>query len=285
MQEDQRLLKTQDGLQLFCRVWVPDDQKIKGLICLLHGYAEHAGRYLHVAQFFVEEGFAVAAIDHRGHGRSQGKRAYVKSLDQYVNDIQFWIDDLKENYEGLPHFLLAHSMGALLAILYCVRKKPSFQGVVLPAAAVKISRDFSPVLQKLAPLIGKILPYLPTTKIDPAWLATDSSVGADFLKDPLNYSGGILAGFGWATLKATREVGQLFVQFDLPMFVLHGADDKLSDPQGSRELHHQAVSNDKSLKIYEELRHEIFNELEKEKVLGDVRDWIEARLPNQPSSF
>ena len=186
--EETGFIKTVDGLRLFTRIWSPERKDVRGLIYLLHGYAEHSGRYAHVAECFVKSGFIVAALDHRGHGKSAGRRVWAKSLDQFVDDIDFWINDLKKSYSDLPQFLVAHSMGALMAVLYCTKKKPTFKGVVLSAAAVKINEDFSPLLQKLAPIMGAIFPYMPTTKVDPALLASDPTVGENFVKDPLNYA-------------------------------------------------------------------------------------------------
>ncbi|MDX1439781.1 MAG: alpha/beta fold hydrolase, partial [Rubricoccaceae bacterium] len=113
---------TRDGLKLLTREWQPDEPKAALLV--VHGISEHSGRYARVASELTERGVAIHAYDHRGHGRSDGERVFVKSFDEYVRDLDEIISSVKAKTHELPFFLLGHSLGGLIVARYIVEHSP-----------------------------------------------------------------------------------------------------------------------------------------------------------------
>ncbi|MET0524980.1 MAG: lysophospholipase [Nocardioides sp.] len=247
-----------------------------GLILVAHGVAEHAGRYGHVADLLVGLGLRVAIPDHRGHGRSGGKRLLARDLSEFGADLE----TLRrlELVDGRPTYLLGHSMGGCIALDYALDHQGSLAALVLSAPAVLPGDDINPVLIKVAKVLGKVVPGLPGQKLSSASISRDPAVVAAYDADPLNYRGALSAGIGGAMLRAMESFPARLPSLELPLLVLSGTDDKIVNPEGARLVDRLAGSSDKTLKMYDGLYHEVFNEPEKELVLGDLSDWLKAHL-------
>jgi len=247
-----------------------------GLILVAHGVAEHAGRYHHVADVLVDLGLRVAIPDHRGHGRSGGKRLLARDFAEYTGDLE----TLRrlEPVEGKPTYLLGHSMGGGIALDYALDHQSSLAALILSAPAVLPGDDISPALMKMAKTVGKFVPSLPGQKLSSASISRDQAVVAAYDADPLNYRGKLKAGVGGAMLRAMDSFPSRLPSLQLPLLVMAGTGDKIVNPQGARLVDQLAGSTDKTLKMYDGLYHEIFNEPEKELVLGDLSDWLKAHL-------
>ncbi|NND07846.1 MAG: alpha/beta hydrolase [Saprospiraceae bacterium] len=252
--------------------------KPKGIVMIVHGIAEHMGRYEHVAQHLRANGFLVASYDQRGHGKSGGERAYIDDWDQYLDDLKVWHKHLQVAYTGLPFFFFSHSLGGLVVFHYLVRDEPDIDGAVFSAPALKVSEDISPFLQKIAPLLGRLFPKLKAMKINVQHISRDPQVVADYVNDPLVYSGGIYAKTGAVVLTATKQVAGLLARFQAPFLVMQGSNDKLTDPAASEAFYREATSSDKQFREFPGLYHELVNEPEKDKVLKIVTDWLNARI-------
>jgi alpha-beta hydrolase superfamily lysophospholipase len=247
-----------------------------GLILVAHGVAEHAGRYHHVADVLVGLGLRVAIADHRGHGRSGGKRLLARDFSEYTADLET-LRGL-ELVEGRPTYLLGHSMGGAVALDYALDHQSSLAALVLSAPAVLPGDDISPALMRLAKTVGKYVPSLPGQKLSSESVSRDPEVVAAYDADPLNYRGKLKAGVGGAMLRAMDSFPSRLPTLRLPLLVMSGTDDKIVNPQGARLVEQLAGSTDKTLKMYDGLYHEVFNEPEKELVLGDLSDWLKAHL-------
>ncbi|HCB03407.1 MAG TPA: lysophospholipase [Nocardioides bacterium] len=247
-----------------------------GLILVAHGVAEHAGRYQHVADLLVGLGLRVAIPDHRGHGRSGGKRLLARDLSEFTADLETL--RALELVDGRPTYLLGHSMGGCIALDYALDHQDSLAALVLSAPAVLPGDDINPVLIKVAKVIGKVAPGLPGQKLSSASISRDPEVVAAYDADPLNYRGALPAGIGGAMLRTMDTFPARLPSLRLPLLVLSGTDDKLVNPDGARLVDRLAGSSDKTLKMYDGLFHEVFNEPEQELVLGDVSDWLKAHL-------
>ncbi len=266
-----------EGKKLFKQKWKPEQQHQASLI-IVHGYAEHSSRYAHVADFFNQHGISVHSFDLRGHGKSDGPPAFVNSFEEYYEDLdEFWADEGFDRSDK-PVFLLGHSMGGLIVANYCVTRKPKLAGVLLSAAALKISDDVSPLLQKVSGFVAAIAPKLPTIKLDSKAVSRDADVVEKYENDPLNYRGGTKARMGSEIVNATKFIQSNMHKFDLPVMIMHGTDDRLTDPLGSQQLHQRSSSKDKSLKLWKGLYHEILNEPEQKEVMQMMLDWINARI-------
>jgi alpha-beta hydrolase superfamily lysophospholipase len=268
------MIKSTTGDVVKTREWrVPEPN---AQIFLVHGYAEHVGRYEHFASQLNNAGFDVIGYDQVGYGLSNGERAYVSRFDQYVWDLHSVMRHYKN--EAIPNFLFGHSMGGLVATSYCILYRPKLNGVITSGAALKVNKDTSPILQKIAPVLGEIFPRLKTTKIGSQDISRDPLVVEAYEKDPLVYHEGIkarLAGEMLGRIKRTNQLAHLFTQ---PVLMMHGGADQLTDPNGTMQFFNSCASVEKELKIWDGLLHEILNEPEKESVITHLVNWINRRI-------
>ncbi len=282
MEQSKGTLVGQRSLRLVYTAWRPDRQAgpPKALVVLVHGIGEHAGRYAHVVEALVERGYAVYAMDHRGHGESEGVRAEVGRFEYLVEDLRLLVRQAVEAHPGISRFMLGHSMGGLIALQYALRHQADLDGLVLSGVALRIGESVSPVLRRLAPLIARLAPRLPVTHGHAGGediLSRDPAVLARFRADPLCYHGKQRAGTAYELVKAAAEARARLEQLSLPLLVMHGAADRFTHPEGSREVYERACSGDKTLKLWPDCRHEIFNEPEGPEVIAFALDWLDAR--------
>ncbi len=257
-------------------LWKPASA-VRGIILIVHGIGEHSGRYQHVADFFNSHGYLVASYDQRGHGRSGGEKGYIDDWQVMVDDLGFWFDRMQNKFPDLPIFMVAHSLGGLEAFHFVVDHQPALKGIILSAPALVVSKEISPLLQKLAPLLGRWFPRLKASKLNAHHVSRDPEVVRKYINDPLVNNEKMYARTGATVLEATRRVSDQYDRFTLPFLVMHGTDDKLTDPEGSRLLYAHGNSEDKSINIYQGLYHELMNEPEQQTVLTDMLDWLKER--------
>lgn len=268
-----------DGFRLYEQCWMPEDvEKAKGNLVIVHGLAEHSGRYAHVGKFFAEHGFVVGAFDLRAHGKSDGVDTVLKSINDCVDDVEVFVARMRERAPGKPLFVLGHSMGGLIVTLYGIQKQPDATGILLTGAAVKISDDISPFLLKVSGLLAKIAPRMKTIVLDGNAVSRDPAVVEKYNADPLNYRGGIPASTGGAINSAIQYAREHFAEFKLPVRIMFGTEDRLADPDGSKKFYREISSTDKTMVPYEGLYHEILNEPEQEQVMTESLAWMVKRL-------
>jgi alpha-beta hydrolase superfamily lysophospholipase len=256
-------------------VYEPDGEPV-GLLLVAHGLGEHRGRYAHVAARFTPLGLRVVVPDHRGHGKSGGPRADTRDVSDYTTDL----DSLRRLtlVEGRPTYLLGHSMGGLIALDYALDHQGDLAALMLSGALVLPGEDQPPWLVAIAKVLGKVVPTLGTLALDPQSVSRDPKVVAAYEADPLNSHTKVKAGMGAALLNRLQTFPDRLPSLTLPLLVMHGEQDKLTNPEGSRLVHRLAGSSDKTLTIYPELFHEIFNEPEQDQVLDDVVAWLRPRM-------
>lgn len=272
MQHSSDTIRSGDGLTLFYRAWRPG--RPRASLVLSHGYAEHSGRYAALAGALAKRGFAVYAPDHRGHGHSQGERANVRRFGSYARDLRSLVTTIPKE----PRFLLGHSMGGAVAALLALEHPRLVHGLILSGAFLENATRVPPVLLALSGVTSRLLPSLPTLKLDTSLLSRDPEVVRSYESDPLIYTGGTKARLGAQMLAAGAEVLRRAGELRLPTLILHGAADRIADPAGSHKLYARLAAEDKTLKLYDGFYHEIFNEPGKERVVGDVLEWLEKQL-------
>jgi alpha-beta hydrolase superfamily lysophospholipase len=266
-----------DGVRIVYDVWTPDTPP-RGVVILAHGLGEHARRYDHVATRFGREGLIIYALDHRGHGRSGGKRVLVKDISEYTGDFDTLVGIAAKEHPGLTRIVLGHSMGGGIVFAYGVEHPDDYDLMVLSGPAVAAQLAVSPLLGWVAKTMGTIAPGLPLQALDASAVSRDPAVVNAYNNDPLVYHGKIPGGVARALLTVGETMQQRAPSLTAPLLVVHGSDDRLIPVEGSRQLVAAVGSSDVELKIYPGLFHEVFNEPEQEQVLDDVVSWINARL-------
>jgi alpha-beta hydrolase superfamily lysophospholipase len=265
------------GVRIVYDVWTPDTT-LRGVVVLSHGYAEHARRYDHVAQRFGESGLVTYALDHRGHGRSGGKRVYLRDLSEYTDDFHTLVGIAAADHPELKRVVLGHSMGGGIVFAYGVEHPDDYTAMVLSGPAVDAQAAVSPVMVFVAKALGKIMPGLPVEQLPTDAVSRDPEVVAAYNADPLVYHGKLPAGIARALLSVGETMPQRAAVLTAPLLVVHGEQDKLIPVDGSHHLLECVASEDAHLKVYPELYHEVFNEPERAVVLDDVASWIEVRV-------
>jgi alpha-beta hydrolase superfamily lysophospholipase len=265
------------GVRIVYDVWTPDTTP-RGVVVLSHGYAEHARRYDHVAQRFGESGLVTYALDHRGHGRSGGKRVYLRDLSEYTDDFHTLVGIAAADHPDLKRVVLGHSMGGGIVFAYGVEHPDDYMAMVLSGPAVDAQAAVSPVMVFVAKTLGKVMPGLPVEDLPADAVSRDPAVVAAYNADPLVYHGKLPAGIARALLAVGETMPQRAAALTAPLLVVHGEQDKLIPAAGSHHLLECVASEDAHLKVYPELYHEVFNEPERAVVLDDVASWIEVRI-------
>ncbi len=265
------------GFQLKGQRYLPDAPP-RAVVVLAHGINDHSGRYDHVVDSLVSHGIAVYTIDHRGHGRSEGPRAQVQRLDDLVDDFDLVTKQAASEQLSKPLYALGHSMGGLIATRYALRHQASMAGLILSAPAIVIDEKTSPFQRRLLLAMAKIGPNLTLLPERHGLLSRDPEVERKKKLDPLNTNRKTTLGSARALLIAGEETQKELRQLSLPLLVMHGGDDTLTFPSGSRLVIERAASTDKTLKIWPGLRHEIFNEPEGPEVFAYMIDWLNQRI-------
>jgi acylglycerol lipase len=267
-------LTSGDGLTLYHQAWLPDAEP-RAVVMLLHGLGEHSGRYAHVAGAFTDAGYAVHAIDHRGHGKSEGKRSYVKSYDEYMDDLVLFRRHVEAQHPGLPLVVLGHSMGGNLALGHVLDHQVGVRALALTGPALAPGSSLSPIKLKAAKLLAKLVPGLRPEALDSGAISRDPAVVAAYRADPLVYSGKISAGVAGALLNAMERFPPRHAELRLPLLLMHGTHDRLTEISGTRALEAGAVNATVTSHYYDGLYHEIFNEPERDTVIADVIAWLD----------
>lgn len=248
------------GGRLACRTWAGEGSP-SHVVLLAHGYGEHAGRYEHVARALVDAGAVVSAVDHVGHGRSEGERVLVADFEPVVDDLHAVARRAREQHPDLPVVLIGHSMGGLIATRYAQRHGDSLAALVLSGPLVG---EWEAAGQLLA------LPEMPDVPLDITTLSRDPEVGRTYDSDPLVWHGP----FKRTTVEAidhalaTVQAGPSLE--GLPLLWVHGGDDQLVPVTGTRVGVERLRGAEFVERIYPGARHEIFNETNADEVLADV---------------
>lgn len=263
-----------DGTRLFYQSWEKPDPK--GIIVLSHGVGEHSGRYHNLLQAVNNAGISVYALDHRGHGRSEGKRGHIMSFDQYLDDFDLLVKLAQTQNPGRPTIILGHSMGGVIVFKYILKYGQDFAGLLLSSAGFKNKVEIPAWKTKAALLLSKIWPSLSMpTGIESQLLSHDKNVVQAYIDDPLVHD---LVSSRWYTefTAAGEECLARAGELKLPLLIIHGKDDGIVDYQGSTTVMEKAQSEDKEIHLFDDLYHETMNETEQErnKVLKIISTWI-----------
>ena len=265
------------GKQIFHQSWLPEAEQ-RGALVIVHGLGEHSGRYMNVIGRFVHGGWAVYALDHIGHGCSEGRREYVKSFSDLTGNLNRFLDMVEAWSPDVPLFLLGHSMGGLVSAAFLLERQADFRGAVLSAPLIKPPEDVTPFLLRIGKVLSTLLPTLRVTGLDVEGISRNKEVVEAYKNDPLVYKGKVTARLGEKMLDRVDYVLEKAGNITLPLLILQGSADRLINKEGAVLLYNAAGSVDKTLKMYDGYYHELFNDLDFDRVLDDASAWLETRL-------
>jgi alpha-beta hydrolase superfamily lysophospholipase len=266
--KEKEIMKHREGnftgyqdFNIYYQCWLPDGDK-KAVLLIAHGFAEHSGRYGNVVNHFVPKGYAIYALDHRGHGRSDGERVQVERFTDYLKDLKMFFDIVRQENPDDKIFLVGHSMGSAISLAYTVRYQDELAGLITSGGGIARPGDPPPPPRP----VGQPL--------DTAFLSRDPAVIEAYENDPLVYRGPIPQRSAVADMRSTLP--ERVAEIKLPVLIMAGN----GGPDGARSqvLYELIGSKDKTLKLYEGLLHEIFNEPEHPQVMADMETWLEAHL-------
>jgi len=260
--------------KIFFRSWRPDG-KPRAVIVISHGFNSHSGQYIWAGEQFLAGGYAVYALDHRGRGRSDGERFFVKD-GEYVEDLTTFIALVKTREPGLPVFLLGHSAGGVVACTYALDHQAELKGLICESFAYQVpAPDFALAVLKG---LSHIAPHAHVLKLHNEDFSRDPKAVAALNADQFTANEVQPTQTVAAMVRADDRLKQEFPKIVLPVFIIHGTADKATRPSGSKFFYDTAGSKDKTLKLYEGHYHDLLNDIGKEEVMADIKTWIEARL-------
>jgi lysophospholipase len=265
------------GGAIFWQSWVDDGGGPRAVVVIVHGAGEHSDRYQHVAARLVAEGMAVYALDHRGHGRSDGPRALIDRLALAVADIDHLVTIAADAHPGLPVFMLGHSMGGLLALAYALEHQQRLAGLILSGALVALDAAPAP-MRLLGRALSAVAPRLPLIGVDATLVSRDPQVVAAYQADPLVHHGKLPARTVAELVAFGVPLPGRLATITVPTLIMWGTADGLCPPRGSEMLAERIGAPDRTATPYAGLYHEILNEPERERVLGDLCAWLDARV-------
>jgi acylglycerol lipase len=269
-----------EGINLFAQGWEPDERNPKAFIALVHGLGDHTSRFTHVGKAMTEAGYALAGFDLRGHGRSGGPRGHTPSLNAYMQDIRRFFQLMTPRYPQVPHFLYGHSLGGLLTLAYAIQYGTGLNGVMVTGPALRSSLQEQKAKVTMVRILGSIFPTLTVPSgLDATTISRDPEVVAAYKNDPLvHYSTSL--GFGKAGLTAIDLSFARAKEFPVPLLMIHGKADKITYSSGSEEFAElvREAGGEVTLKLWDDLYHEVHNEPEKREVLQFMVEWLDRHL-------
>jgi alpha-beta hydrolase superfamily lysophospholipase len=264
------------GIKIFTREWQPQG-RAHGVVVISHGFNAHSGLYEWAAQQFTSKGLAVYALDHRGRGRSEGERFFVRKFSDYTTDLATFIDMAKAREPGLPVFLLGHSAGGVIACGYTLEHQDELAGLICEDFAYQVpAPDIALAILKG---VSHVAPHARTIKLKNEDFSRDPKAVEALNNDPLTAHEVQPAATVAALVRADERLREEFPSITLPVLIMHGTDDRATVCQGSQFFYDTAGSSDKTLKLYEGHYHDLLNDIGKEQVLADIQHWLNERIP------
>ena len=266
------------GEKIFVQRWRPAHTAVRATLVLSHGLGEHAGPYQPFIEYFAPRGAAIYAHDHRGFGRSEGRRGHVPRYERYVEDLLPLVQRARVENPGLPLVLVGHSMGGTIALLFALRHPELLSAAVFSAPALIIGRRVSPAQRAMLRALSRLYPmYTRTGVSNPAFLTRDPALQQQTAQDTLRHTHTTARLLSEMFDRAPREVLAHVGELGVPFIILHGTDDPLVRVEASQRVYDGAPAPGRAIKIYPGLRHELFREIERREVFDDVAAWLGGR--------
>lgn len=251
----------------------------KGAVVIVHGLSEHSGRYRHVAEALNARKLSVFALDNRGHGRTGGQRCHVDAYDDYVRDLErFFSTVVEPELKGIPVALFGHSNGGLIAARFVLANPSRVRALALSGPLLKLIKEVPPWKRILGSLFDRYWPRFKfPNDLAPEQLTHDPLMIEAWMRDGL-IAHEVTPRWFKESERASADALARAREIRVPLLVQHGGADPLTSPQASRQFVANASSETKECRIYDGLRHEIVNEIERDRVITDLADWLAARF-------
>jgi alpha-beta hydrolase superfamily lysophospholipase len=267
---------SKDGTKLYAKYWAPDGNA-KAVVCLVHGLGEHCERYDHVAEMLNSNGMGLYGFDHRGHGRSEGKRGFIPDYEVLMEEIDLLLQHAREQFPDVPVFLYGHSWGGNAVANYLIRRQPDVQGALITGPWLRLTNPPSAFMAAMARFINNIFPSLQQSNgLSSSDLSHNTDVVKAYDDDPLVH--------GKVTPRlfvTTSEAGEYAIanaaKVKVPVLLMHGTADNITSPAGTQAFYENLGAR-KALKMYEGMYHEVHNEVENSLVLADMLQFFTQYL-------
>ncbi|HTP52906.1 MAG TPA: lysophospholipase [Anaeromyxobacteraceae bacterium] len=268
-------LRAADGLRLYWQRYTPEAPR--STVMVLHGAGDHSGRYPGLTDALVRTGHEVALLDFRGHGQSDGRRWYVDQFEDYLADLEAFAASVRAAAEGRPLFVVAHSQGGHIAAHWGLRTGLGVRGFAMSSPFLRLAIDPPKVKVWASLAVGKLVPFLPVdAALDFAELTADPEMQRWTAADPL-YLRKTTPRWFTESGRAQEVLRGRMGDFAYPLLVMVGSADHIADPEAGKAFLAAARSTDKSLKVYEGFRHELFNEVGRSGPIGDAVAFVSDR--------
>lgn len=249
----------------------------RGRLVIVHGYAEHKGRYRVLVGELVAAGYQCHLLDLRGHGRSGGRQGHVARFESYRTDLEKFLIEVRTFAAPAPLLLLGHSLGGLITLDFVLHHPEIFDSLTVSSPFLAPALKIPFLKRTLLPLLAIFFPSLAVQSgLPPAWLSHDTQVVKAYEADPLVFSTVTL---GWfvAVRNAQKEVFDRAGDIRIPILGLIGDADRITAPSRTRAVFERLGSEIKRLVVYPGLFHEVFNELERGRPVADLLAWLGER--------
>jgi alpha-beta hydrolase superfamily lysophospholipase len=267
---------TASGVRLFTRRWLPAQGQGQAIAVVVHGLGEHTEFYLPLIHFLLPKGMAVYAHDHRGFGRSDGRRGHISRYGDYVEDLRGLVERARVEHPDLPLVLIGHSMGGTIALLFSQRYPEQITYAIYSAPSLILRRHIAWHQRVLGRAMSRIWPtYTSTGTIDPTVLTHDLALQEEVRVDQWRHAHVTARLYTELFVRGPREVLTHLDRLRVPFLILHGLADPLVSPIGSQRVYDGASVPVRAMKLYPGLLHEPFREVERAHVFADVAAWLQ----------
>jgi acylglycerol lipase len=273
MQHDADFFTGRNGKKIFRQWWLPGGEPT-AVILIVHGLAEHSGRYRPLVHHFVPMGYAVYGFDHQGHGKSEGTRCHADALEDFTENLQRMVLWVKEQQPGKRLVLFGHSMGGLITANYLIDHQTEVDEAILSAPAIVSSAQPTTWQKVKVGLLHRVHARAQFRKLDPEGISRDPDVVQSYWEDPLVHKGPMTIGLALVlgnAMSRARDEGQ---RITLPLLIVQGGHDLLVNPAGAKALFESISSERKQLKYFPDAYHELLNEPEAPQVLNLMEQWL-----------
>lgn len=276
MAHQQFELKAQDGTPIFAQAWLPEGE-IRASIVQVHGLGEHSGRYAHVAAFMNAGGIAFYGYDHRGHGKTGGKRGHIPNYEVLMEELDLMMAKIQQNHPGKPIIIYGHSWGGNIALNYILRRKPQIPAAIITDPWLILPKEPPAIKVVLAKIMVNIMPsFTENNGLKSSDLSTDPEVGKRYDADP-NVHSKITAKTFLESSAAAEYALVNAGKNTVPLLMMHGKEDVITSVKGTQQFYANAGGLNQ-MKLWEGMYHEIHNEKQKDLVLDSMLQWVNKHL-------